>query len=119
MNTASHNKLVSFIWSIADDCLRDVYFMINYMQSSYLHDQLVVSAGGSNTTMIKVSQDRFKSWIFFIPLLKGQKQISNYIKTQSTKIDKAISLQQQQIKKLKEYKASLINSAVTGKIKVF
>lgn len=25
MNTSSHNKLVSFIWSIADDCLRDVY----------------------------------------------------------------------------------------------
>ena len=25
MNTAVHNKLVSFIWSIADDCLRDVY----------------------------------------------------------------------------------------------
>ena len=25
MNQASHNKLVSFIWSIADDCLRDVY----------------------------------------------------------------------------------------------
>lgn len=25
MDTASHNKIVSFIWSIADDCLRDVY----------------------------------------------------------------------------------------------
>jgi type I restriction enzyme M protein len=25
MNTAVHNKLVSFIWSIADDCLRDIY----------------------------------------------------------------------------------------------
>lgn len=25
MNHASHSKLVSFIWSIADDCLRDVY----------------------------------------------------------------------------------------------
>lgn len=24
MNTTSHNKIVSFIWSIADDCLRDV-----------------------------------------------------------------------------------------------
>ena len=24
MNTSVHNKLVSFIWSIADDCLRDV-----------------------------------------------------------------------------------------------
>ena len=30
MNTASHNKLVSFIWSIADDCLRDVYVRGKY-----------------------------------------------------------------------------------------
>ena len=30
MNTASHNKLVSFIWSIADDCLRDIYVRGKY-----------------------------------------------------------------------------------------
>jgi type I restriction enzyme M protein len=30
MNTAVHNKLVSFIWSIADDCLRDVYVRGKY-----------------------------------------------------------------------------------------
>lgn len=30
MNTATHNKLVSFIWSIADDCLRDVYVRGKY-----------------------------------------------------------------------------------------
>lgn len=30
MNNASHNKLVSFIWSIADDCLRDVYVRGKY-----------------------------------------------------------------------------------------
>lgn len=30
MNTQSHNKLVSFIWSIADDCLRDVYVRGKY-----------------------------------------------------------------------------------------
>ena len=30
MNQASHNKLVSFIWSIADDCLRDVYVRGKY-----------------------------------------------------------------------------------------
>jgi type I restriction enzyme S subunit len=41
-----------------------------------------------------------------------------YIEVQSTKIDKAIALQQQQIEKFKEYKATLVNSAVTGKIKV-
>ncbi len=30
MNTITHNKLVSFIWSIADDCLRDVYVRGKY-----------------------------------------------------------------------------------------
>lgn len=30
MNTTVHNKLVSFIWSIADDCLRDVYVRGKY-----------------------------------------------------------------------------------------
>ncbi len=30
MNQVAHNKLVSFIWSIADDCLRDVYVRGKY-----------------------------------------------------------------------------------------
>ncbi|MDD3499034.1 MAG: class I SAM-dependent DNA methyltransferase [Sulfurovum sp.] len=30
MNHAAHNRLVSFIWSIADDCLRDVYVRGKY-----------------------------------------------------------------------------------------
>lgn len=30
MNQAVHNKLVSFIWTIADDCLRDVYVRGKY-----------------------------------------------------------------------------------------
>jgi type I restriction enzyme M protein len=30
MNQAAHNRLISFIWSIADDCLRDVYVRGKY-----------------------------------------------------------------------------------------
>jgi len=30
MNQEAHNKIVSFIWSIADDCLRDVYVRGKY-----------------------------------------------------------------------------------------
>lgn len=30
MDRAAHNKIVSFIWSIADDCLRDVYVRGKY-----------------------------------------------------------------------------------------
>ncbi|MEN8170996.1 MAG: restriction endonuclease subunit S [Pseudomonadota bacterium] len=53
-----------------------------------------------------------------LPPLSEQMTIAEWIDTESTKIDKAIELQQHQIDKLKEYKATLINSAVTGKIKV-
>ncbi|MBD3840253.1 MAG: restriction endonuclease subunit S, partial [Epsilonproteobacteria bacterium] len=47
-----------------------------------------------------------------------QLQIVEYIETQTAKIDKAIELQQNYIAKLGEYKASLIDSVVTGKVRV-
>ena len=53
-----------------------------------------------------------------IPPLKEQKEISEYIDSISLKIETAINLKQKEIEKLKEYKSSLINSMVTGKVKV-
>ena len=50
---------------------------------------------------------------------KGTKEkILNEFNIDGTKIDKAIDLQQQQITKLKEYKTTLIDSVVTGKVRV-
>ena len=40
------------------------------------------------------------------------------IETASQKIETTINLKHQEIEKLKEYKSSLINSVVTGKVKV-
>lgn len=59
-----------------------------------------------------------KTTFVSIPPVLEQKQIVNYIDTETIKIDKIISQQRKQITKLKEYKATLIDSAVTGKIKV-
>lgn len=75
------------------------------------------------STGLHSSRLRFYSHMFFdmeigYPDKTEQDEIVNSIQTQSAKIDQAIDLQQQQIEKLKEYKATLINSAVTGKIKV-
>ena len=53
-----------------------------------------------------------------VPPIEEQTAIVTHIQTQSEKIDKTIAIQEQMIHKLKEYKATLINSAVTGKIKV-
>lgn len=53
-----------------------------------------------------------------VPPINEQKEMLNFIFTSETKIATAISLKEQEIEKLKEYKATLINSAVTGKIKI-
>lgn len=60
----------------------------------------------------------FANLEYALPPLSEQNSIVIYIETQSAKIDKAIKLQEQQIEKLKELKSTLIDSAVTGKIKV-
>lgn len=62
--------------------------------------------------------DGFKQLITLVPPLEEQEAIVGHINRKASKLDKATTLLEQQITKLKEYKATLINSAVTGKIKV-
>jgi type I restriction enzyme S subunit len=65
-----------------------------------------------------ISFTKFKDDFLPLPPKDEQKQIAEYIEIQTAKIDKAIELQQNYIAKLKEYKASLIDSVVTGKVRV-
>ncbi|MCK6600056.1 MAG: restriction endonuclease subunit S [Bdellovibrionaceae bacterium] len=65
-----------------------------------------------------LSQELLKKLPVLLPPLAEQKTIAKHIETQSAKIDKTIALQEKQIEKLKELKSTLIDSAVTGKIKV-
>lgn len=76
------------------------------------------SNNSTMTTIQYVSKDVFASLPIVLTTLREQEMISNYIESQSSKIDQSISLQEKQIEKLKEYKSTLIDSAVTGKIKV-
>lgn len=62
--------------------------------------------------------DNFNNFFAPIPPKHEQIKIVEYIKTETAKIDKAIELQQNYIAKLKEYKASLIEATVTGKVRV-
>jgi type I restriction enzyme S subunit len=61
--------------------------------------------------------DKFGVVMVPYPSKDEQVEIVSYIKSESGKIDKGISLQQTQIDKLKEYKSTLINSAVQVKSK--
>lgn len=53
-----------------------------------------------------------------IPSIQEQEAIVAYLDEVTGKIDQAIAQKQEQITKLKEYKQSLINDVVTGKVKV-
>jgi type I restriction enzyme S subunit len=66
-----------------------------------------------------LSMENLGNFPLIVPSFEEQENILFYIKRDTAKIATAILLKEQEIEKLKEYKASLINSAVTGKIKVY
>jgi type I restriction enzyme, S subunit len=75
------------------------------------------------STGLHSSRLRFYSTMFFdmkigFPSLEEQNRIVDFLKINVEKIDTALTLKEQEIVKLKEYKSTLINSAVTGKIRV-
>jgi type I restriction enzyme, S subunit len=68
--------------------------------------------------VFSITQSILKDLTCWYPDEKEQKTIAEYLDIEAAKIDKAIKHQEQQIEKLKELKSTLIDSAVTGKIKV-
>lgn len=96
---------------------------VNYLERDFLYNSLLVMKEQFMSSTIKNTQmnlnvDRIGTNAIVIPSIEEQKQIVAFIETATSKIANAISLKEQEIEKLKEYKATLINSAVTGKIKV-
>ena len=74
--------------------------------------------GKFNTVRLKVSKSDLRSMLIPIPNIDEIQEIINYIETQSLKIDVLISLKEREIEKMKEYKMSLIDGVVTGKVRV-
>lgn len=73
---------------------------------------------GRGFTRINLKQEYINDVYTILPPIEEQTAIVSFIEAQYTKVDKAIKLQGHQIEKLKELKSTLIDSAVTGKIKV-
>jgi type I restriction enzyme, S subunit len=65
-----------------------------------------------------LSQELLKKLPVLIPPIEEQKLIANYLDNVKSKISTSITLKEKEIEKLKEYKGSLIDGVVTGKIKV-
>ena len=91
-------------------------YLLNYLESPSF--RLGVELNWSFGTQQNIGMGILSNLPIAFPSIQEQKVISEYIGQITDKIKSAISLKVQEIEKLKEYKATLINSAVTGKIKV-
>jgi type I restriction enzyme S subunit len=94
----------------------DVYNEFVYYQLLIRSEKL--NSLGTGTTFMELSTKELKNFVLSLAPKSEQISICKWIVNYSNKIFEAISLKEQEIEKLKEYKATLINSAVTGKIKV-
>jgi type I restriction enzyme, S subunit len=81
-----------------------------------LRDTLLKSS--TISTQMNLNLEKVSSQYIAFPDFKNQKEISAVIIKLEEKMFDLINKHHQEIKNLQEYKASLINSAVTGKIKV-
>ena len=84
----------------------------------YLATTLPFSYYSTATALPSMTQGDLNNHPIPRPPIDEQKKIVEYIENGTNKIETAISLKQQEIDKLKEYKSSLINGVVTGKVRV-
>lgn len=110
INQGSFNQQITGFHSSSN--LNKYYF---YLLKSIAPMMLRVA---NYTTLPILNNEFFKSLVLIQPNLKEQLEIVQFIETMQKNYGTAITLKQQEIAKLQEYKATLINSAVTGKIKV-
>jgi len=107
----------AYIIAAPNNKINSQYFEHQYRSPIFIQQMDRFSKGITDFRK-RLYWDEFKRLNTVVPPIDEQTAIVTHLNTETTKINKAIAIQQQQIKKLKEYKATLINSAVTGKIKV-
>jgi type I restriction enzyme S subunit len=105
-----------FVFDLISDILPSFFHLA--IRSKFYVPFFVQASDGVRIGQWDLSKERMKEIPIIIPPAYEQIQIVSFIDGATEKILIAINAKEQEIEKLKEYKATLINSAVTGKIKV-
>ena len=101
--------------TVYDENISEYYLYIFYTIGKFgVFDSIV-----NRVSIGHLTKDKLSNIEIINPPKEEQTQIAEFIETATTKISTAISLKEQEIEKLKEYKMSLIDGVVTAKIKVF
>lgn len=94
----------------------------NTIDAKYLYYQAVTiqfSRYSTNTALPSMTQENLSNYYFSVPKLEIERaSITNFLDSETAKIDNLIEKQQQIIQLLQERRTALISAAVTGKIDV-
>lgn len=95
------------------------YFL--YVFETYYRNKIFYAfgQGAANLGRWRLPAQNFYSIFIPVPSVKDQQQIADHLDKKCAEIDKLISVKQQKIEKLNEYKKSLIYEYVTGKKQVW
>lgn len=94
------------------------YYFAYLLREMALAKYIQVICNAVRQRAVRIRFNNLASRLMVLPPEPEQEKIVEFIETEKRKIDKGIESLQIQIEKLKEYKTTLINSAVTGKIKI-
>lgn len=95
--------------------LSNLYLQLLMMSFKFVN---LIDASTYGSKMPRASAEFIGNQQISFPSKQEQLSIAQYVSKNNEKAGTAISCKQNEIAKLKEYKSTLINSAVTGKIKV-
>ncbi|EOG1585424.1 restriction endonuclease subunit S [Campylobacter upsaliensis] len=109
---ATLNSGIFLVRTLKEMCfVKYLFFIIN---SQYFKEFVNVKTSGS--TIKHLYQSDFHDLKIPLPPLQEQKQIANFLDEKCEKINSAIEKTKKQIELIKEYKNTLINEAVCGRI---
>ena len=117
MVTKVNGTIASSLMGIrVNNTLATYNYLIFWLHSICEYIQRDICINGS--TAPNLSAENVKEFFIFLPSLKEQQAIADYLDNKCGEIDALISIKQQKIESLKEYKKSIIYEYVTGKKEV-
>jgi type I restriction enzyme S subunit len=101
---------------IKDAASLNKHYFEHFLGSQLFDAQVELLKAGS--TIAHYGPSHLGKMFIVVPPMKEQDEVAAYCSYQNERFEAAIAIKEDQIAALKEYKTSLINAAVTGKIKV-
>jgi type I restriction enzyme S subunit len=94
----------------------DKYYFVYSMAAKHMREQVVLSVSGAEGLANNIAQSSVGSYLHSFPPLSEQKAIAEYLEHTTHQLERLKTSIEKSVRRLNEYRSSLITTAVTGQI---